>query len=355
MLQNLSASLTDVKTTLDTKSPLILTSAAVAASSLLLLVGYKSFKSFIKPSSSRNYTSKESVGDEYNKWTNDGVLEKFWGEHIHHGHFGAAGTDKIPSIEAKEVLITKLVDFASLEQSASWDGNVIKILDLGCGIGGSSRFLAKKLKESGKAVKTVGVTLSREQVKRASELTGAAGLSSDCSFQVADALNLPFEDNYFDIVWSLESGEHMPDKQKFIAEAHRVLKPAGKIMVATWCTKLSSALTSQETKSLEIIYREWALPFFISLPEYESIFKKAGFVVDGGDKYKQADWSVAVRKTWTQAVWDGVYGMPWLLLRGPRVFYRTLKDVFAIYHMVRGYWTGYVIYGVITTSKPSNK
>jgi tocopherol O-methyltransferase len=55
-----------------------------------------------------------------------------------------------------------------------------------------------------------------------------------CLVQVADALQMPFEDNSFDLVWSMESGEHMPDKKQFISELKRVATPGGKIVVVTW-------------------------------------------------------------------------------------------------------------------------
>jgi tocopherol O-methyltransferase len=53
------------------------------------------------------------------------------------------------------------------------------------------------------------------------------GLSKECNFQVADALEMPFLSNKFDLVWSLESGEDMPDKEKFVGELFRVAKPGG--------------------------------------------------------------------------------------------------------------------------------
>ena len=68
--------------------------------------------------------------------------------------------------------------------------------------------------------------------KRANELSAAAGLGDQLSFQVADALEMPFPDESFDLVWSLESGEHMPDKEKFVSELTRVLRPGGLFLVA---------------------------------------------------------------------------------------------------------------------------
>ncbi len=53
------------------------------------------------------------------------------------------------------------------------------------------------------------------QVKRATEISAAAGLSSVTDFRVVDALNNSMPDNSFDVVWACESGEHMPDKKKY--------------------------------------------------------------------------------------------------------------------------------------------
>lgn len=307
-----------------------------------VLIGGIVLKRFFRPSKDRNYKDKSSVGDEYDQWTNDGILEHFWGEHIHHGYFGEDGKANIGSIEAKNILIQNLIEFASLKKV---NGEKVRILDIGCGIGGSSRFLAKEFLKIGVEVETYGVTLSQGQVNRARELTKSAKLENNCFFQVGDALSLPFKED-FDIVWSLESGEHMPDKDKFVSEAYRVLKKGGKIMIATWCTKEEKELKSEEKKSLDIIYKEWALPFFVSLESYERLFTKLAI-----KDVKTADWSVQTKPTWSKAVWDGFFGMPWLLMQGPVAFYRTLKDVYAIWHMIRGFNNGYVVYGVICGSK----
>lgn len=115
------------------------------------------------------------------------------------------------------------------------------IVDVGCGIGGSSRYLAKKY-----GAQCTGITLSPVQAERGNALAAAQGLSdqvptaaappltslANCyngrltspslpprlteqvTLQVADALEQPFPDGQFDLVWSMESGEHMPDKRK---------------------------------------------------------------------------------------------------------------------------------------------
>lgn len=60
-------------------------------------------------------------------------------------------------------------------------------------------------------------------------------MGSKVNYQVADALHQPFRDGQFDLIWSMESGEHMPDKAQFISELTRVCKPGGKILIVTWC------------------------------------------------------------------------------------------------------------------------
>ena len=68
------------------------------------------------------------------------------------------------------------------------------------------------------------------------------------SMQVADALQQPFSDKSFDLIWSLESGEHMPDKQRFVGELVRVCAPGGRIIIVTWCHRCSlpSPLSAQK-------------------------------------------------------------------------------------------------------------
>lgn len=74
-----------------------------------------------------------------------------------------------------------------------------------------------------------GITLSKSQVKRGTELAAEQGLGN-CSFQVMDALHMDFPDDTFDLVWACESGEHMPDKKLYVEEMTRVLKPGASAM-----------------------------------------------------------------------------------------------------------------------------
>ena len=81
-----------------------------------------------------------------------------------------------------------------------------------------------------------GITLSENQAKRATELAAQQGVAN-ADFRVMDALSMDYPDASFDFVWACESGEHMPDKKRYVEEMARVLKPGGRMVVATWCQR----------------------------------------------------------------------------------------------------------------------
>lgn len=206
--------------------------------------------------------------------TSSALWEQVWGEHMHHGYYGATGRHRKDRRQAQVELIDRLLGWGEVTQASH-------ILDVGCGIGGSTLYLAEKYQ----ALAT-GITLSPVQAERATERAIAAGFTNlektpQASFQVADALNTPFEDNQFDLVWSMESGEHMPDKRQFLQECFQLLQPGGTFLMATWCHRptnsLAGPLTPDEQKHLKEIYQVYCLPYVISLPEYERSLKKLAF------------------------------------------------------------------------------
>jgi len=226
----------------------------------------------------------------------------------------------------------------------------LKILDVGCGIGGSSRYLHKRFQAD-----VVGITLSRNQQRRAEELNRQQQLEPHVRIMIADALILPFPDSSFDLVWSMESGEHMPDKAKFFSEMVRVLKPGGALLLATWCIRApipgdGGILPAWDRKCLDAVYRQWALPYFIPVESYREMA-----ISHSLNNVRFEDWSSYVKATWWHAVTVGARDLPFLLSCGVHAFLRSLRDVHAIYYMVQGYNRGLIRYGIVTARKPSGK
>ena len=86
----------------------------------------------------RTYISSGSVASAYDAWTQDKLLERLWGEHIHLG-FYPLGEGNIDFRKAKVQFVHELVKWSGLDKLPKGS----RILDVGCGIGGSSRILAK--------------------------------------------------------------------------------------------------------------------------------------------------------------------------------------------------------------------
>lgn len=266
-----------------------------------------------------------------------GLWEDIWGEHMHHGYYGADGRDRKSRYQAQVDLIEELLRWGGVQQAS-------QILDVGCGIGGSALYLAEKYR----AIAT-GITLSPVQANRAQERAKAAGL--EAHFEVADALAMPFEDKSFDLVWSLESGEHMPDKAQFLSECCRVLKPGGTFLMAAWCHRPdeppNEPLTLQEKRHLDRIYQVYCLPYVISLPAFEAIAHDLSF-----QDIETEDWSNSVAPFWREVIGSALSprAIVGLIKAGPSI----LKAALSLGLMQSGYQRGLMRLGVMRAIKKSS-
>lgn len=102
-----------------------------------------------------------------------------------------------------------------------------KILDAGCGVGGSSIFLAQTF-----GCNVTGITLSKKQAISAVNYAKIHDVAALTQFHVMDFNNTAFRDSSFDVVWALESSCYADDKEKFIKESYRLLKKGGRLIVA---------------------------------------------------------------------------------------------------------------------------
>jgi MPBQ/MSBQ methyltransferase len=99
-----------------------------------------------------------------------------------------------------------------------------RVLDVGCGIGGPSRYLAATF-----GCEVTGVDLTASYVDAAQWLSRCVGLVDRVRYERADALALPFPDASFDLVWTQHAAMNIADKAKLYAEMQRVLVPGGRL------------------------------------------------------------------------------------------------------------------------------
>lgn len=274
-----------------------------------------------------------------------GIWENIWGDHMHHGFYDPDSTVSVSDHRLAQIrMIEKSLTFASLSEEASkWPKSVV---DVGCGIGGSSRYLAKKYGAS-----CVGITLSPVQAQRANALAAAQGLADKVSFQVADALEQPFPDNQFDLVWSMESGEHMPDKAKFVGELARVAAPGGTIIIVTWCHRDlrpdEESLQPWEKNLLKKICDSFYLPAWCSTADYVRLLETMSL-----QDIKSADWSPFVAPFWPAVIRSALTwkGFTSLLRSG----LKTIKGALAMPLMIEGFKKGVIKFAIITCRKPED-
>lgn len=100
-----------------------------------------------------------------------------------------------------------------------------RVLDVGCGLGGPSRMLADKYH-----CHVTGIDLNQEYIRTAQGLSGLVGLHERTKYIRSDALNLPFENHSFDVVWTQHVQMNIHHKLKFYSEIERVLTPHGTFM-----------------------------------------------------------------------------------------------------------------------------
>lgn len=297
-----------------------------------LLLGILAIGLIIYFLTARRYQSSNSVANAYDQWTQDGILEFYWGEHIHLGHYGSPPRRK-DFLAAKADFVDEMVRWGGLDRLPPGT----TLLDVGCGIGGSSRILAR---DYGFAV--TGVTISPQQVARAQQLTPA---TVTAQFQVDDAMNLSFPDASFDVVWSVEAGPHMPDKAVFAKELLRVLKPGGVLVVADWNQRddRTKPLNTWEKPVMRQLLDQWAHPQFASIEGFAEQLEATG-LVDG--QVTTADWSKETLPSWFDSIWQGIARPQGLVKFGLSGFVKSLREVPTILLMRLAFGAGLCRFGM---------
>lgn len=302
-----------------------------------------------------------------------------WGEHIHHGYWP---TDTSKATESKETaqinLINLLLEISSLPGSETKDTGSkpsLRVLDVGCGLGGTSRFLAAHL-----GCSVTGITISSNQVQIATRLSREASSNSSSSsssfpssssssatspsqgkedfipigakggrvrFLELDAETMGdfFPENQkFEVVWISEALSHFPDKALFFRNAFQVLQREGKLVLADWF-KGEGLADAKFEKDIKPIEDGMLLPPLCTQGDYVRFAKEAGFEVLQGPK----DISRDVSKTWD---------ISWSLVQSPSLWafaFSQGRDGIAFLQsfmaMRRGYANGSFRYAIVSFIK----
>lgn len=146
-----------------------------------------------------------------------------------------------------------------------------RVLDAGCGIGGSSLWMAKKYKN-----RATGVTISGKQVAYARKQAMRKGVEDLVNFEVADFCDMPFEDGSFDVVWAAESVCHTTHKGDFLKEAYRVLRKGGRLVYCD-AFMMQREFNAAEWQTMMCFFNGWAVPNLCYCNEFEGLLTDQRF------------------------------------------------------------------------------
>lgn len=147
-----------------------------------------------------------------------------------------------------------------------------RVLDAGCGVGGSSIFLAREL-----GCQVTGISLSEQQVESARKNAVAKGVELSTRFEKVDFRSTPFENASFDVVWALESAVYDPAKHDFLQEAFRLLKPGGRLILGEYI-KTAKRMRKRDERVFHQWLNAWAISDLSTLDGLKAAAMAQGFL-----------------------------------------------------------------------------
>lgn len=145
-----------------------------------------------------------------------------------------------------------------------------KVLDAGCGIGGSVIWLAKNI-----GCCAVGININENQLRIAKDLARRNNVDGLVEFLVKDFTDTGLADGSFDVVWALESACHAERKADFAQEAYRLLAVGGRIVVSDGF--LAEGLSKDQKTAVKQWTEGWTVPNLATVSEFTTILGRSGF------------------------------------------------------------------------------
>jgi len=265
---------------------------------------------------------KQKVKDQYDRASP--YFRDLWGEHIHHGYWINGDETKE---KAQLQLIEHLAKAAGLKTGA-------KLVDVGCGLGGSSIYLAKHYK-----VAATGITISPVQVEMARKAAAIEGVNAQ--FVLMDAEEMEFAEP-LDVVWSIESISHYPHKERFFAAAAQCLQPDGTFALIDWFKKEN--LTQREHKRFIEPIEMGLLVRLEEMSGYAATLRSVGFRLthcEVMNKHCDKTWDLCLKILKNKMLWK-------IAAQNGKDFVEFLRGFSS---MRAGFKSGAFVYGMIVAKR----
>ncbi len=200
-----------------------------------------------------------------------------WEQHIHHGLWEASETPEAAQLN----LTDTLVELARIKPGD-------RVIDVGCGMGGSSIRLAKRY-----GAEVTGITLSPVQRLWATASARWEGVAQQTTCRRVDAEAAQFGPATADVVWSIECTEHLFDKPEFFRRAAEWLRPEGRMVICAWLAGPHSG-EPVGAEQVRQVCRGFLCPSLGSADDYVNWMTAAGLIVE-----PVRDWTDRVAETWS--------------------------------------------------------
>jgi sterol 24-C-methyltransferase len=184
--------------------------------------------------------SKNPVINYYHTW--ESKLGYRWLHGVKHFGYYPEGQENISKLEAQLLMNDQLANALSLAKDS-------KVLDAGCGEGGVAIYLQQK-----HGLQTEGIDLLDFNIKRAKAAAKSAQIDPQ-KFQVGTYMKLPYENNTFDGLYTMETLVHAPNYAQALSEFHRVLRPGGKLALFEYSITPEKDVTADQKEALKAIRR----------------------------------------------------------------------------------------------------
>lgn len=271
--------------------------------------------------------SPDAVASHYDEL--DPIYRQIWGEHVHHGLW-RSGRESV--VEAVEALSDEVAARLGLPGDRS-----VRLVDIGCGYGGTAcRFATRHDTE------VIGYTLSQAQAAQAPATQGV-------TIRVGDWLQNDLPDAAFDGAYAIESTEHMADKEGFFAQAYRILRPGGRLVVCAWLAAEDAGPLAVR-HLLEPICREGRLASMGTRTDYQAMARQAGFTLrsyEDVSRQVRRTWMICGRRFVARLATDPSYAR---FLVSPRA--RNRIFALSLPRLIIAYRTGAMRYGIFAFEKP---
>lgn len=201
-----------------------------------------------------NYYDQTAV--HYRIWW---ALEK--GKSLHYGLWFKDTKNFIQALENTNKYLSQLAKIKSND----------KILDAGCGVGGSAIFIAKNYDAN-----VTGITLSQKQVDKAKQNAKDAKVENLVNFEKRNYCSTDYTSESFDVVWSIESVSSANDKFDFIKEAYRLLKAGGRIVLSDYF-KIEYIQSEKDKINIQKWLNGWAISDIETPEKFTKMMEEVGF------------------------------------------------------------------------------